>query len=283
MKEAQDDRIFLSTRLVAALVVPVLALAWVILYLFPETSGARFAWEIQPAMTAAYIGAGYLGGALLFVHVIFERRWHRVAAAFPVVTAFTIAMLVATILHWERFDLAHFPFQLWLVLYIVTPFLIPALWLRNRVTDPGAPEATDRVVPWPARWIMGLAGAAFWGFTLVGFIRPDLLVALWVWKLTPLTARVLAGWFALLGTGGLVIARDRRWTAWRAGVQSIALWHVLVVVAAVLHPGDFPGGLANWYLVSVVLALVGMVFLFVKMESGRMLRRTNRPAAGYSK
>jgi len=272
MDPIRDDRIFRSTRLVAALVVPILALAWVILYLFPETSGARFAWEIQPAMTAVYIGAGYLGGALLFVHAVFSKRWHRVAAGFPVVTVFTIAMLLTTILHWKRFDLNHFPFHVWLVLYVVTPVLIPALWLRNRVTDPRTPEAVDRVVPWVARWGLGLAGLVFWGFALVGFIRPDWLISIWVWKLTPLTARVMAGWFALLGTGGLVIARDSRWTAWRAGMQSIGLWHLLVVVGAAMHPGDFADGLANWYLASVVLALLGMVVLYVTMERERRVR-----------
>jgi hypothetical protein len=272
MENLRDDRIFRSTRLVAALVVPILVLAWIILFFFPETSGERFAWEIQPAMTAAYIGAGYLGGALLFVHAALAKRWHRVAAGFPVVTVFTIAMLMATILHWSRFDLGHFPFQLWLVLYVVTPVLIPALWLRNRVTDSGLPEVEDRGVPWIARWGLGVVALSMWGFSLVGFFRPEWLISIWVWKLTPLTARVMAGWFALLGTVGLVIARDSRWTAWRAGMQSIGLWHILVVVGAVLHPGDFTQGLVNWYLASVVFALVGMLALYVTMEGERLNR-----------
>jgi hypothetical protein len=280
MNVLRDDRIFRSTQLVAALVVPILVLAWVILYFFPETSGQRFAWEIQPAMTAAYIGAGYLGGAVLFVHAVFGKRWHRVAAGFPVVTVFTTAMLLATILHWERFDLGHFPFQLWLVLYVVTPVLIPVLWLRNRVTDPGTPEAVDRIVPGIARWGLGLIGVIFWGFTLAGFFQPEWLISIWVWKLTPLTARVMAGWFALLGTGGLVIARDKRWTAWRAGMQSIGLWHLLVVVGALMHPGDFTQGLANWYLASVVAALLGMVALYITMEAGARAKKSDMPLAG---
>jgi hypothetical protein len=281
MNATRDDRIFRSTRIVAGVVVPILALACVILYFFPGTSGARFAWEIQPPMTAAFIGAGYLGGAVLFVHAVFGRRWHRVAAGFPVVSVFTIAMLAVTILHWERFDLGHFPFQVWLVLYVVTPILIPVLWLRNRVTDPGTPEAADRVVPWFARWGLAAVGLIMWGFSLAGFFRPDWLIAIWVWKLTPLTARVMAGWFALLGTGGLVIARDSRWTAWRAGMQSIGLWHLLVVIAAVLHPGDFTHGLANWYLGSVVIALVGMVILYITMEDGKILKGTGRQASAH--
>lgn len=269
MNTQPDDHIFPITRLVAGIVVPVLVLAFIILYFFPELSGQRFAWEIQPSMTAMFMGAGYLGGAWLFANALFGRRWHRVAAGFLPVTTFTVAMLLATILHWSRFDIRHFPFQLWLGLYILTPFLVPWLWLRNRVTDPGTPEAQDVLMPSLPRWSLGLLGAFLLGFALLGFASPAWLLSIWIWKLTPLTARVLSGWFALLGVGGLVISRDRRWSAWRVGLQSIGLWHLLVVIAALLNPTDFTAGLLNWYLVSVVLVLLGMLVLFVQMESRR--------------
>ena len=119
------------------------------------------------------------------------------------------------------------------------------------------------------RWSLGLLGAFLLGFALLGFASPAWLLSIWIWKLTPLTARVLSGWFALLGVGGLVISRDRRWSAWRVGLQSIGLWHLLVVIAALLNPTDFTAGLLNWYLVSVVLVLLGMLVLFVQMESRR--------------
>jgi len=269
MNAQKDDLIFLLTRLVAGLVVPVLVLAFIILYFFPGLSGRYFAWEIQPNLTAMFMGAGYLGGAWLFTNAIFGRRWHRVAAGYWPVTTFTAAMLLTTILHWSRFDLRHFPFQLWLGLYIVTPFLVPWLWLRNRVTDPITAEADDVEVPSLARWSLGTLGVFLLGFALVGFVSPAWMVSIWTWKLTPLTARVLGGWFALLGVGGLVISRDRRWSAWRVGLQSIGLWHLLVVIAALLNPADFTAGLVNWYLISVILVLVGMLVLFLQMEGKR--------------
>jgi hypothetical protein len=271
----RDDRIFLATRLVAVLVVPILVLAWVILYFFPDTSAASFAWEIQPPMMAAFMGAGYLGGALLFVHAALGRRWHRVAAGFPIVAVFTAAMLLVTVLHWARFDLQHFPFLLWLVLYLVTPVLIPWLWWRNRATDPGTLEERDRIVPAVARWSLGLLGLILWGFALAGFLRPNWLVSIWVWSLTPLTARVLSGWLALLGTGGLVIGRETRWSAWRVGIQSIGLWHILVILGAWRHPLDFPDGLINWYTISVILTLLGMAGLYLYMETSSLANSQN--------
>lgn len=261
----KDDRIFPVTRIVAAVVVPFLVLAFIILFFFPEQTGARFAWKINPPMTAAFMGAGYLGGSWLFINAIFGRRWHTIAPGFPAVTTFTIAMLLVTVLHWEIFDLSHLPFQLWLALYVITPFLVPWLWWRNRQTDPGRPQADDKIVPTAARWSLLLLGGVLLLFAVGGLIFPNWLISLWPWTLSIVTARILSGWFALLGVGGLVIGGERRWSSWTVGLQSIGLWHLLVLVAALRNPADFQHGLLNWYLVSVVLVLAGMLGLSLYM------------------
>ncbi len=269
MEPMKDDRILPLTRVVSAIVVPFLVLAFIILYLFPETSGERFAWEIKPNMTAAFIGAGYLGGSWVFINAFFGRRWHRVSKGFLPVGAFTSIMLLVTILHWQRFELSHFPFLLWLVLYIVTPVLVPLLWWRNRVTDPGIPEPDDVVVP-----LVASIGLRFIAVTLlvsatVAIIVPETFLTIWPWQLSSLTARVLGGWLVLMGIGGLVIAGDRRWSSWRIGLESIGLWHVLVFISALRNRSDFPGGLLNWYLVSEAFVLIGMAVLYLSMEIKR--------------
>lgn len=270
----KDDRILPLTRIILMVVVPFLLLAFLILYVFPETSGERFAWEIKPNMTALLIGAGYLGGAYVFVFTIFGRRWHRVATAFLPVSAFTIAMLVATILHWDRFDMRHFPFQLWLILYIVTPFLVPFMWLRNRVTDPGTPEEDDLIVPGFARLGMLVFGLAGLGVMGLMFLTPEAMMSIWPWKLTPLTARILGGWFALLGVGGIMTSRDPRWSAWRTPMQSITLWAVLVLVGAFRNPQDFaPAGVWNVFTIGTLISVAAMVIFQVGME---FKRRQNR-------
>jgi hypothetical protein len=266
LKRAREDRIQPFTRIVAAVIVPFLVLAFLILYLSPERSGERFAWAIQPPMTAMFMGAGYIGGAWLFINAIFGRRWHRVAPGFWPVTTFTVSMLLATIIHWELFDLTHFPFILWLILYVVTPFLVPLTWLLNRSVDPGAPEESDVVVPTMARRSLLVLGVVLLAFALGGFTNPGWLIDLWPWTISTLTARTMSGWLALLGVGGIVISADTRWSAWKVGLQSIGLWHLLVVVAAFVRRADFHNGLGNWYLASVVVVLVGMFTLYLMME-----------------
>jgi hypothetical protein len=277
---AQDDRIRPLTRIVAAIIIPFLVLAFIILYLFPHLSGQRFAWEIVPNMTAAYMGAGYLGGAYLFAQALVGRRWHRVSAGFPGVTAFTVAMLLATLLHWSRFDPGHFPFQVWLVLYVITPVLVPLVWLYNRSTDAGSPEPGDVRVPGAVRVLVLAAGTGLILMAIAGLAFPQLLIRLWPWALTPLTARVLAGWGALLGVGAVFIASEARWSAWRVPLESIASWHALVLAAAVMHRQDFTSGLVNWYTLSVAATLLAIGLLYFGLEAWRWLAGGAQPGAG---
>jgi hypothetical protein len=265
----QDDRILFQTRLVLIVVIPFLLLAFLILYIFPDSSGERFAWDIKPHMTALFIGSGYLGGAYMFVFAIFGKRWHRIKAAFPPVTTFTVAMLLATFLHWDRFDIHHFPFQVWLVLYIITPFLVPYLWLKNRFSDPGTPEPDDLSVPALAKWAFLASGILGLGMALFMFITPQSVIPIWPWKLTPLTTRVLGGWFGLLGVGGLYASQDTRWSAWRMPMQSITFWGILVLIGAFLNPQDFTNGLWNPFTVGTTLVVVTLIAFQIWMEIQR--------------
>jgi hypothetical protein len=265
---ARDDRILSTTKVALIIVVPFLVLAFLILYFFPERSGERFAWAIKPAMTSLFIGAGYVGGGYQFVRLILGREWHRYGMAFPPVMTFTVAMLAATLLHWDRFDIHHFPFQLWLVLYIVTPFLITWLWWTNRRTDPVAPEPGDPLLPRGLNLVFGALGVVTLFAALAVFVEPQLAIGTWSWPLTPLTARILAGWFALMGVGSLVLARERRWSACRVALQSFMLWHGLVLAGAFGRAQDFgERGLMNGYVVATATGLAGMGALYLLMEA----------------
>lgn len=273
-EEMRDDRILPITRIVAVVVIPFLVLAFIILFWFPHLTAERFSWEIKPAIMAAYMGSGYLGGAFLFVMTVLGRRWHHVATGFLAVTAFTWFMLFTTILHWSRFDLNHLPFQIWLVLYVVTPFLVPWLWWRNRRADSGQPEPGEIMVPAAQRMGVRLLGAAIILIGIVGFAWPSLLIGVWPWQLTPLLARIVAGWGALLGVGNLMISFEPRWSAWRVPVGSIVLWHVLYLLGSFLYARDFTTGWFNWFNLSIVAMLILVTGLYFYQERRRPALQT---------
>jgi hypothetical protein len=269
MNIQKDDRIFPSTRILAGIVTPILLAAFQILYFAPETSGERFAWEIQPAMMAAFMGAGYLAGTYFFLNIVFARQWHYVSIVFVSITFFTTGMLLSTILHWQRFDIGHFPFQAWLVLYIVFPLLVPFIWSRNNRTDPVMVENRDIAVPDVIRVVVRVIGTILALITIIGFIVPQLFIQVWPWELTPLTARVTAGWISLLGFGSLLLAAEKRWSSWQMALQVITVWEILILIAGFLYLEDLKAGWFNWLFISIVVELIVMIAFYFSMEMRR--------------
>jgi hypothetical protein len=292
----RDDRILPLTRTVAWIVIPFLAAAFIILYLDGQHTAGWFAWEIPSRLTTALMGAGYLGGAYFFLRVGLgsqrrqgdntadsanagssatrssSLRWHHVHLGYPPVTVFTIAMLLATLLHWDKFISENWPFWVWLALYIVTPVLVPLVWWLNRRADPRLPQPGERIVPNWLRVLMAFAGGFLLALSLVAFVYPDIFISIWPWTLSPLTARVMAGWHALLGFGSLVLASDSRWSAWWVPMQSIAIWYGLLLLALFWHQEELgTAGLMNWYTVFVAGGLAGLLVVTLIMRLQRRI------------
>jgi hypothetical protein len=156
----QDNRVLPETRWLGAVVIPFLAAASAILYVWPNDTGRLFAWPIKPPMTAMMLGAAYMGGIYFFARVVAARRWHAIKAGFLPVMTFASLLGIATILHWDRFTHNHISFVAWAGLYFTTPFLVLGVWLRNRRTDPHFPAPDDVTLPRPVGWLIGAAGLA---------------------------------------------------------------------------------------------------------------------------
>ncbi len=131
-----DDRVLPATRAAAAIVTVVLAAAGVILYAFPADTARLWAWEMNPRTTTMAVGGGYLAGARFFIRAWREQRWHVVGLAFLAAWLLTTLLLLATLLHWPNFSHGHVSFWTWLVVYAITPVLLPWLWWRNHHHDP---------------------------------------------------------------------------------------------------------------------------------------------------
>ena len=267
----RDDRILPATRIVGALIPPFLVAAFVILYLFPNDTATLFAWTIKPAMTPMMMGAGYIAGAWFFVRLVLGGRWSFFALGFLPITTFTWFMLAATALHWDRFNHEHVSFVAWLVLYVITPFLVPVLWLRNRRTDPGTLAPGDVRVPPPVRAAALVVGLVLTGAAVLLLVAPDVVIPVWPWTLTPLTARVVGGWFALPGVLGLMYSTDTRWGSWRIVLQSQAIGVALILVGAARAWDELDTSRPmTWAFVAGLSALLAaLVGLHVAMDARR--------------
>ncbi len=258
------NQILPETRWVAALVIPFLTAAFVILFIFPGQTEALFAWKIQPTMSAMMLGATYAGGIYFFTNVLLSKKWHQIKVGFLPTNVFVLFLGIATVLHWDRFNQQHISFFAWAGLYFTTPFVILVVWLRNRSQDSGELDAPDAIIPYPVRLVMGAFGIITLLISLFLFLQPDAMIELWPWTLTPLTARVMGAMFALPGVVGISVAMDRRWSAARIMLQTQSFSILLILLSAFrarqefdwAHPASwgFVGGLGV-----MVICILGLV------------------------
>jgi hypothetical protein len=267
----RDDRIFPSTRWIGACIPPFLFAAFILLYFFPNDTDTLFAWTIKPMMTPLLMGGGYISGSYFFVRLVAGGKWHWYTHGFLAITAFTWFMAIATFTHLSRFHQGHVTFYAWLGLYVITPVLVPLLWLRNRGTDPGTPDPGDVIVPDTVRWISRVAGTSMLLIALFLLVLPDTAVSIWPWKLTQLTAQVVGGWFAIPAVVGILLSLDTRWSAWRVLLESQVIALVLMLVAVARAWGDFnQNNILTWFFVGgIALLLLSVLALYVAMELRR--------------
>ncbi len=281
MNTPRDDRIHPLTRIVAAIVFVVLLVAFFALYIEPDHTDIDFAWTILPRTSAILIGAGYTAGAFFFARLLSQKKWHRVQAGFLPITAFTICMFVATMLHLGRFHQGALAFYLWTGIYAVTPILVPFVWWRNHSTDPGGIEENDLRFSLRVRWGLGvLAGIGILAM-LVMFFRPSILISLAPWKLTELTARVFAGWSLLTLAALLSIAWDGRWSATRILLESALVAIVLTLLGLPRMWGDLDltQPMAYVFVGGVILTLIvfTVIHLWLDKSSHKNRDKESQP------
>ena len=246
---ASYDLVLPATRVAALVVFLLLMPAAIVLWGTPAHTADRWAWTITPNLTAIFLGSGYGAGAFFFWRTYRAERWHPSSAGVLGASAFAALMLLATLLHWDAFNHGHAPFPaafaFWgsTIVYIISPPILFALWWRNRATDSRTATArrpvhaggllargarVRRPGPGDGRRLLHLA------------VGCDARVS---WKLTPLTARVLASVIAQVGVGAMVLSFERRWSGWQLIIQTFFVATALPLVGAAREFGDFgPSG-----------------------------------------
>jgi hypothetical protein len=268
MHPTQDDRISALTRLVSAAVLVVLLLAFLALYIEPDHTDVDFAWTILPRTSAMLIGAGYTAGLFFFARLLSGKKWHHVQAGFLPITAFTICMLAATILHWGRFHQGALAFYLWTIIYVLTPFIVPFLWWQNHARVSGELDENDVRFSLFLRRGLGIFAALGILAFLVVFIRPSILISLAAWKLTELTARIFAGWSILTFSSVLSIAADGRWSATRVLLESamVALTLTLIGLPRMWNDLDHTKPVTYVFVAGIILTLIAFILIHLRLN-----------------
>ena len=231
------------------------ALNGLFLYFVPGRGDTDYAWAIQPPVNAAFIGAGFLAGTLATGLVLaFATRWRTFSTLPIALWVLATSLLVATIVHEDRFKFDYFPTWVWTVVYAGVPLAVPYLVWRQRRNADEAPAADPRLRT--VRVVSAVLGAGLLAGSIALFAAPVELGEHWLWPLTPLLARAVAAWYALFGTMLISCAVGMRRRADAIiPYATLACWSVLLLLLPLLHPDDVSGG-GPWYaLMAALLAL----------------------------
>jgi hypothetical protein len=260
-----------SPPLRAALLVAGVAVLYsaLVLLAFPDRSAQLFAWNIQPPVTAAFMGALYSTGVpLMFLLGRRGTPWIQVRPVIPSLIVLSSTMLLATMIHSDRFIWSNVITWFWTGLYSLYPPVLLLLYARHARRVPSDPPVTVAVVRGLRVLLIGMA-AVTGGLGLGFFIAPEAVNPVWPWKLSPLTTRVVGGWLLFLAAALGAMARERDWMAIRLMVPEAALIQLLLLFGVArfresIH-WDSPSG---WvYLIALVVGLVMMISVFLVNES----------------
>jgi hypothetical protein len=249
------------------------------LFLFPGRTDVTWSWEIRPEMSAVVVGAGYILGALTIPGLLLRNKWHALNTALWVTWTFSTAMLLATLLHLDRFFLGTLRFYVWFIIYLILPFALPvAWWFNRRYSAPRKPD--DLVFASTVRYGGLIFGLVLTALGLFMFLNPSGAAAIWPWQLTPLMSRVIGGWVMFFGTGGIVLYIEPRYSAYRALLASVVIYDILLLIGSFRYLGQFDftrSGTWVWFLflVTGILSITGLVILYER----RYRQRRQGPAA----
>jgi hypothetical protein len=210
-----------------------------VLFFFPDDTGSYFAWKIGNPLTPNFMGANYLAGAGAVWAAILN-RWSIARVIMPAIITFGITQLVATLLHTDILKWSHPTAWAWLIVYIVSP--IGAVWVYVLEERRWRRESGSGPTIPPAARVALLACAA--ASTVVGvalFVAPTHVSDIWPWTLTPLTARVIGGWYLSGAALQWMLSRTRHVELARVGLLATIGVTVLQLLGALLNGEHFDG------------------------------------------
>jgi hypothetical protein len=247
------------------------------LVILTEYTDRYFAWTINPPLTAAFLGAGYWASFAMEYLASRKRAWAQARIAVPAVLIFTTLTLIATLLHLDRFHLNHpdLPTRtaawVWLAVYaIVPPAMAALLVLQLRV--PGADPPRQAPLP---RWthailivhalLMVPLGAAL-------FLAPQATAPLWIWTLTPLTARAVGAWLLALGVAAAHSSWENDWQRVQIATMSYTIFGIFQLLGLARYPLTVDWSRPQSWIYVLFLLSVLFVGVYGWRQSARMAR-----------
>ena len=187
-------------------------------------------WPASP-LNARFIASLYLMGAISAALCMFASSIAAVRIPLLQIGFVTGTLLLITIPHFGEFTRDTFPYR-WTVFYTIDPILAFALaWvLRGR----------DRVRGLnPNRLIFAAYAATLCVAGVILLLLPAVAAAMWPWSLPAVLGHVYCVFFFTCALGGVLAARESRWSGIWIYCAANAGMFVLVLLVSLYHQDRF--------------------------------------------
>ena len=233
------------------------------LYFLSEKTDTYFSWTINPPLTAAFLGAGYLASFLIEYLSASKKLWAQARPAVPGVWVFTILTSIVTIIHRARFhfDSPVFITQagtwFWLGIYISVPIALGILWVLQ-AQQPGIDPTRKETLPAWLRAILNFQGLVMFLFGAAMLLVPETIIPLWPWKLSVLTSQAIGAWGVGIGIIALHASWENDWTRLSPMMVSYLAYGTLQTINLLRYPDtlDWTRFSAPIYIVFVLSVLL---------------------------
>lgn len=203
----------------------------------PANTRDRFAWKIEPVVMAAVLGAYYVSAALVTLLPVFARRWEMIRVMILPTVLFTSMELLTTLLHWSTFSVGTLGFTVWFLSYLLPPPILLGfyLWQERRARESASVIPSDPLLPEVRQTLLHIGGLTSL-LSLVIFLFPQAFLGFAPWPVTPLSARVFAGFLFAAGTLMLSMARENDRSRVLVGVPLLILMFPIVTLQIARFP-----------------------------------------------
>lgn len=237
------------------------------LILFPADTESLFFWKITPPINAVLFGTLYLIAGSVVLLAVIRGRWEPARYLTPMVIPFSLLLLLATLLHLDKFTLG-FKLYYWLGVYIVAPTATLFFFWQYEHARAKWRVQNNQVQP-IIRWLAVGLGGLLAIYVLTSFISPDLIVNFWPWPLTPLLAKAFASWLAALSGGLLWFGWERDWKLLQPVAYLMALIPVATLAVLAINRGQLKPADINLYIFVVALVGLGLCGVLIAVVQGR--------------
>jgi hypothetical protein len=215
-----------------------------VLYILSSRTDTYFAWTIKLPVTAAFLGAGYLGAVVTLLPTYRMTEWRRVRIIAVMGFVLTATTAIVTLWHLGEFHLnegsatARVAAWAWLAVYLTVPVLLASAFFRQE----RAGGRMERVpaLPLPG-WLRALTLGQAAASTVIGFglvVWPSGFDVVWPWPLPALAAGAVAAWLLTTAAGSWWLVREGDWQAIRSSVPGLVVYLLLIVVATARYHGS---------------------------------------------